>query len=163
MSIIKTHIKPDSEKYKSNFEFHLKLANDLEIQISEIKKMGPSKRVQKHQLRGKLTARDRIEKLRDSDTIFLEFSAFAAQGIYEDYVPAAGIITGIITVHGHKCIVVANDATVKGGTYYPLTVKKHLRAQEIALENHLPCIYLVDSGGAFLPKQDEVFPDRDHF
>ena len=163
MSIIKTHIKPDSEKYKSNFEFHIELANDLEIQIYEIKKMGPPKRVQKHQFRGKLTARDRIEKLRDSDSIFLEFSAFAAQGIYEDYVPAAGIITGIITVHGHKCIVVANDATVKGGTYYPLTVKKHLRAQEIALENHLPCIYLVDSGGAFLPKQDEVFPDRDHF
>ncbi|MGY8781525.1 MAG: carboxyl transferase domain-containing protein, partial [Fidelibacterota bacterium] len=111
MSIIKTHIKPDSEKYKSNFEFHIELANDLEIQIYEIKKMGPPKRVQKHQFRGKLTARDRIEKLRDSDSIFLEFSAFAAQGIYEDYVPAAGIITGIITVHGRKCIVVANDAT----------------------------------------------------
>jgi acetyl-CoA carboxylase carboxyltransferase component len=93
----------------------------------------------------------------------LEFSPFAGYEVYEDYVPAAGLITGIITIHGRQCIVVANDATVKGGTYYPLTVKKHLRAQEIALENHLPCIYLVDSGGAFLPKQDEVFPDKDHF
>jgi acetyl-CoA carboxylase carboxyltransferase component len=93
----------------------------------------------------------------------LEFSPFAGYEVYEDYVPAAGLITGIITIYGRQCIVVANDATVKGGTYYPLTVKKHLRAQEIALENHLPCIYLVDSGGAFLPKQDEVFPDKDHF
>ena len=93
----------------------------------------------------------------------MEFSALAAYKVYDDKIPAAGIITGLITFHGKQCIVVANDATVKGGTYYPLTVKKHLRAQEIALENHLPCIYLVDSGGAFLPKQDSVFPDRDHF
>jgi 3-methylcrotonyl-CoA carboxylase beta subunit len=110
-----------------------------------------------------MTARERINTLRDSSSQFLEFSPFAGYEVYEDYVPAAGIITGIITIHGRQCIVVANDATVKGGTYYPLTVKKHLRAQEIALENHLPCIYLVDSGGAFLPKQDEVFPDKDHF
>jgi acetyl-CoA carboxylase carboxyltransferase component len=110
-----------------------------------------------------MTARERINTLRDSSSQFLEFSPFAGYEVYEDYVPAAGLITGIITIHGRQCIVVANDATVKGGTYYPLTVKKHLRAQEIALENHLPCIYLVDSGGAFLPKQDEVFPDKDHF
>ena len=163
MSVIKTHIKPDSDKYKSNFKFHSDLAKDLDAHLSKIKKMGPPKRVEKHQSRGKLTARERIEKLRDAYTTFLEFSPFAAYEVYDDHVPAAGIITGIITVHGRQCIVVANDATVKGGTYYPLTVKKHLRAQEIALENHLPCIYLVDSGGAFLSKQDQVFPDRHHF
>jgi len=125
--------------------------------------MGPPHRIEKHHKRGKLTARERIEKLKDPNTNFLEFSELAAYDIYDDSIPAAGIITGIITIHGHSCIVVANDATVKGGTYYPLTVKKHLRAQEIAFENKLPCIYLVDSGGAYLPKQDEVFPDRDHF
>ncbi len=163
MSIINTHIKPDSDKYKSNFEFHSALAQDLDSKLAEIKRMGSPKRVEKHHSRGKLTARERIENLRDPDSTFLEFSAFAGYEVYDDEVPAAGVITGIITVHGQQCIVVANDATVKGGTYYPLTVKKHLRAQEIALENHLPCIYLVDSGGAFLPKQDEVFPDRDHF
>jgi len=163
MATIKTRIKPDSDKFKSNFEYHSSLAKELDSKLAEIKKMGPPKRLEKHHSRGKLTARKRIERLRDPDTTFLEFSAFAGYEVYDDNVPAAGIITGIITVHGRQCIVVANDATVKGGTYYPLTVKKHLRAQEIALENHLPCIYLVDSGGAFLPKQDEVFPDRDHF
>ena len=131
--------------------------------MDTIKKLGPPKRVEKHRSRGKMTARERINTLRDSSSQFLEFSPFAGYEVYEDYVPAAGLITGIITIHGRQCIVVANDATVKGGTYYPLTVKKHLRAQEIALENHLPCIYLVDSGGAFLPKQDEVFPDKYHF
>ena len=103
------------------------------------------------------------ERLADPLTPVLEFSALAAAGVYEDPVPAAGIVTAIVTAGGRPCVVVANDATVKGGSYYPLTVKKHLRAQEIAADNHLPCIYLVDSGGAFLPKQDEVFPDRDHF
>jgi acetyl-CoA carboxylase carboxyltransferase component len=163
MALIKTHIKPDSEKYKSNFAHHSLLGKDLESKLDTIKKLGPPKRVEKHRSRGKMTARERINTLRDSSSQFLEFSPFAGYEVYEDYVPAAGIITGIITIHGRQCIVVANDATVKGGTYYPLTVKKHLRAQEIALENHLPCIYLVDSGGAFLPKQDEVFPDKDHF
>lgn len=163
MALIKTNIKPDSTKYKTNFEHHSALAKDLESKISEIQKMGPPKRVEIHHSRGKLTARERIHKLKDPDSYFLEFSVFAARDVYEDFVPAAGVITGIITVVGRQCIVVANDATVKGGTYYPLTVKKHLRAQEIALENRLPCIYLVDSGGAFLSLQDEVFPDRDHF
>ena len=104
-----------------------------------------------------------VKMLMDPDTEFLEFSILAAYNVYEDTIPAAGIITGLITIEGRQCIVVANDATVKGGTYYPLTVKKHLRAQEIAKENGLPCIYLVDSGGAYLQKQDNVFPDRDHF
>ena len=163
MSIIKTNIKPKSDKYKSNFEYHTSLALDLGSKLTEIKKMGPPKRVDKQRSRGKLTARERIEGLMDPNSYFLEFSAFAGYKVYEDNLPAAGIITGIIRVHGRQSVVVANDATVKGGTYYPLTVKKHLRAQEIAMENHLPCIYLVDSGGAFLPKQDEVFPDREHF
>ena len=163
MTVIKTHIKPDSEKFRSNLAYHSELSVKLKADLNEIRKMGPPNRVEKHQSRGKLTVRDRIDQLRDNDSPFLEFSPFAAHDVYDDHVPAAGIITGIIKVHGRQCIVVANDATVKGGTYYPLTVKKHLRAQEIALENHLPCIYLVDSGGAFLPKQDEVFPDCDHF
>ena len=163
MSIIKTNIKPKSDNYKSNFEYHTSLALDLDSKLTEIKKMGPPKRVDKQRSRGKLTARERIESLMDPNSYFLEFSAFAGYKVYEDNLPAAGIITGIIRVHGRQSVVVANDATVKGGTYYPLTVKKHLRAQEIAMENHLPCIYLVDSGGAFLPKQDEVFPDREHF
>src|SRR4029079_8119790 len=113
--------------------------------------------------RGKLLARERIDALIDPGTAFLEFSPLAAWGLYGDEAPAAGIVTGIGVVQGTECVIVANDATVKGGTYYPLTVKKHLRAQEIAEQNRLPCIYLVDSGGAFLPLQDEVFPDRDHF
>jgi 3-methylcrotonyl-CoA carboxylase beta subunit len=117
----------------------------------------------KHKSRGKLTARERIEGLLDAGTSFLEFSTLAAQGLYDSQAPGAGIVTGIGVVSGTECVIVANDATVKGGTYFPLTVKKHLRAQEIAFENGLPCIYLVDSGGAFLPMQDEVFPDRDHF
>ena len=135
----------------------------MNIVLAEIRKMGHPKGIKKHKARGKQTARERIENLKDSNTQFVEFSALAAYQVYEDRIPAAGIITGLILIHGRQCIVVANDATVKGGTYYPLTVKKHLRAQEIAMENRLPCIYLVDSGGAFLTKQDSVFPDRDHF
>ena len=118
---------------------------------------------ERHRARGKLLARDRIELLLDPGAPFLELSALAAYEMYGGEVPAAGIVTGIGRVSGRECVIVANDATVKGGTYYPLTVKKHLRAQEIAAENHLPCIYLVDSGGAFLPMQDEVFPDKEHF
>ena len=163
MPIIETKINIDSEKFKSNYEHHKVLSDELNIILEKIRQMGPPDRKEKHRSRGKLTARERIDLLIDENSEFLEFSQLAAHDVYEDNVPAAGIITGIITIHGRPCIVVANDATVKGGTYYPLTVKKHLRAQEIALENKLPCIYLVDSGGAFLPKQDEVFPDRDHF
>ena len=117
----------------------------------------------RHTARGKLLARDRVDLLLDPGTPFLELSPLAAHGLYGGEVPAAGIVTGIGRVSGRECVIVANDATVKGGTYYPMTVKKHLRAQEIARQNHLPCIYLVDSGGAFLPLQDEVFPDSEHF
>ena len=163
MTVIQTKINYDSENYKSNYDHNLKLSNDLKEKIKKIKKMGPPKILERHIKRGKLTARDRINKLKDKNTDFLEFSELAAYNVYSDTVPAAGIITGILIIKNRPCIVIANDATVKGGTYYPLTVKKHLRAQEIALENYLPCLYLVDSGGAFLPKQDEVFPDKDHF
>src|SRR5690606_8816294 len=124
---------------------------------------GPEKARTKHVARGKLLPRDRVDQLLEPGSPVLELSALAANGLYDDQAPAAGIITGIGRVSGRECVIVANDATVKGGTYYPMTVKKHLRAQEIALHNNLPCIYLVDSGGAFLPKQDEVFPDREHF
>ena len=163
MSIIETKINKESDRYTSNYDYHKALSDDLNNKIKKIREMGNRDKVEKHRSRGKLTARERIDKLKDKDTKLLEFSEFAGYEVYDDDVPAAGIITGIITINEQSCIVIANDATVKGGTYYPLTVKKHLRAQEIALENHLPCIYLVDSGGAFLPKQDEVFPDRDHF
>jgi len=163
MPKIETRIDLSSEKFQSNYAHHKALSDDLNAVLEKIREMGPPHRIEKQHDRGKLTARERIEKLKDPNTDILEFSELAAFEVYDDTVPAAGIITGIITIHGHFCVVVANDATVKGGTYYPLTVKKHLRAQEIALENRLPCIYLVDSGGAFLPKQDEVFPDRDHF
>ena len=163
MTVIQTRINSNSEDFKKNYSFHQNLSNELNNLIKNIKKMGPSKNLEKHANRGKLTARDRISRLKDKDTEFLEFSELAAYKVYNDSIPAAGIITGIVSIKNRACIVIANDATVKGGTYYPLTVKKHLRAQEIALENHLPCIYLVDSGGAFLPKQDEVFPDKNHF
>ena len=163
MPTIETKIDKESENYKSNYDYHKGLSEDLNNRRTIVRKMGTESRISKHKSRGKLTARERIDKLKDNGTKFLEFSEFAGYKVYDDEIPAAGIITGIITVKNQSCIVVANDATVKGGTYYPLTVKKHLRAQEIAMENQLPCIYLVDSGGAFLPKQDEVFPDRDHF
>ena len=163
MTVIQTRINSNSDDFKKNYSFHQNLSNELNTLIKNIKKMGPSKNLEKHANRGKLTARDRISRLKDKDTEFLEFSELAAYKVYNDSIPAAGIITGIVSIKNRACIVIANDATVKGGTYYPLTVKKHLRAQEIALENHLPCIYLVDSGGAFLPKQDEVFPDKNHF
>jgi len=163
MTILKSSVDKKSQNYKSNYNYNKKIALDLECIINKIHEMGPSSKVEKHKARGKLTARKRIELLKDKESSFIEFSELAAYNVYDDYIPAAGIITGMITILGRTCIVIANDATVKGGSYYPLTVKKHLRAQEIALENNLPCIYLVDSGGAFLPKQDEVFPDRDHF
>ncbi len=163
MPIIKSQIDSSSDDFRSNYEYNKQLSIDLEKILQKINEMGPRSSVSKHKERGKLTARDRINYLKDQGTKFLELSALAAYETYDDYVPAAGIICGIATIKGHYCMVIANDATVKGGTYYPLTVKKHLRAQEIALENKLPCIYLVDSGGAFLPKQDEVFPDKNHF
>src|ERR671910_844630 len=124
---------------------------------------GGEKSVERHRSRGKLTARERIDRLIDPGTAFLELNALAAWELYDGDAPSAGIVTGIGVVEGRQCVIVANDATVKGGSYYPLTVKKHLRAQEVARQNRLPCLYLVDSGGAFLPLQAEVFPDRDHF
>ena len=163
MSVIKTKIDTSSEDFQNNYKYHKHLSEELESIKKIIYKMGPSHSMDKHLERGKLSVRDRINKLKDSETDFLEFSELAAHNVYDSKVPAAGVVTGIITIKERPCVVIANDATVKGGTYYPLTVKKHLRAQEIAMENHLPCIYLVDSGGAFLPKQDEVFPDKEHF
>jgi len=139
------------------------LVAELRERTEQVTRGGGEKALEKHRSRGKLTARERIDRLLDPDTAFLELSALAAWDVYENQAPAAGIVTGIGTIEGRECVLVANDATVKGGTYFPLTVKKHLRAQEIAQQNRLPCIYLVDSGGAFLPLQAEVFPDRDHF
>jgi 3-methylcrotonyl-CoA carboxylase beta subunit len=149
--------------YDVNIEFMHGLVEDLKSKVADIVRGGGEKARDRHLSRGKLLPRDRIDGLLDPGTPFLELSQFAAYQVYDEPVPAAGILTGIGRVSGRECVVIANDATVKGGTYYPLTVKKHLRAQEIARENRLPCIYLVDSGGANLPNQDEVFPDRDHF
>ena len=139
------------------------LVAELRERSAQVARGGGEKALEKHRSRGKLTARERVDRLLDPDTAFLELSALAAWDVYEGQAPGAGIVTGIGTIEGRECVLVANDATVKGGTYFPLTVKKHLRAQEIAEQNRLPCIYLVDSGGAFLPLQAEVFPDREHF
>ena len=139
------------------------LSRELRKKHEAVRQGGGEEARKRHTARGKMFVRDRIAALLDPGTPFLEFSALAANGMYRDEAPGAGIVTGMGTIQGHRAVIVANDATVKGGTYYPITVKKHLRAQEIALENHLSCVYLVDSGGAFLPLQAEVFPDRDHF
>lgn len=163
MAILKSQINPRSTEFLENSEHLLGLVADLKEKVQQIYKGGGEKNQTRHKSRGKLLARDRIDTLLDEGSPFLELSQFAAYDCYEDDVPAAGIITGVGRVSGLECVIVANDATVKGGTYYPLTVKKHLRAQTIAEQNNLPCIYLVDSGGANLPNQDEVFPDREHF
>src|SRR3981081_2267531 len=139
------------------------LVAELHERTEQIARGGGDKAVERHRSRGKLTARERIDRLVDPDTAFLELNALAAWDLYDGDAPSAGIVTGIGVIEGTQCVIVANDATVKGGSYFPLTVKKHLRAQEIAAQNRLPCLYLVDSGGANLPNQDEVFPDRDHF
>jgi acetyl-CoA carboxylase carboxyltransferase component len=141
----------------------LGLVEELRARLNEVRAGGGAEATARHKARGKLTARERVEMLLDPGTPFLEFSTLAAWDMYNGDAPSAGMITGVGRVSGQECLIIANDATVKGGTYYPITVKKHLRAQEIAEENHLPCIYLVDSGGAFLPLQAEVFPDREHF
>jgi len=154
----------NSDSFKDNENRMQKIVDKLKTRVDVITKGGGEKAVARHTSRGKLVARDRIQRLLDPGSSFLELSALAAYKLYKDEdVPAGGIITGIGKIRGRDCMVVANDATVKGGSYYPITVKKHLRAQEIARENRLPCIYLVDSGGANLPRQSEVFPDRDHF
>jgi 3-methylcrotonyl-CoA carboxylase beta subunit len=164
MGVIKTEINSRSQDFVENTEQMQALVDDLRSQVERVKLGGGERYRERHKSRGKLLVRDRIDGLLDPGTPFLELSQLAAHNMYGKYdIPAAGIVTGIGRVNGQECMIVANDATVKGGTYYPITVKKHLRAQDIAQENHLPCIYLVDSGGANLPNQDEVFPDRNHF
>ncbi|HJU29088.1 MAG TPA: carboxyl transferase domain-containing protein, partial [Candidatus Binataceae bacterium] len=163
MERIESRINPNSPEFKQNRAAMEEQATTLRAEIERIRQGGPENARKRHVERGKLLARDRVKLLLDPHSPFLELSALAAYGMYDNEAPAASIITGIGRIHGREAIVVANDATVKGGTYYPITVKKHLRAQEIAMENRLPCVYLVDSGGAFLPLQSEVFPDRDHF
>jgi 3-methylcrotonyl-CoA carboxylase beta subunit len=163
MDILDSHVDQNSPEFKKNEAYHNGLRDELRARLETVKKGGGEKSVERHHKRGKFLARDRIEKILDEGSPFLELSSLAAEGVYQTKVPSAGIVTGIGRVHGIECMFVANDATVKGGTYFPLTVKKHLRAQEVAQENRLPCIYLVDSGGAFLPLQSEVFPDKDHF
>ncbi|MGV7208329.1 carboxyl transferase domain-containing protein [Oxalobacteraceae bacterium A2-2] len=163
MPHIDSKLNPRSQDSQANAAAMQALVDDLHAKVAAIAAGGGAAAAAKHVARGKLLPRDRVQMLLDPGTPFLELSQMAAYGMYEDAAPAAGIITGIGRVAGQECVIVCNDATVKGGTYYPVTVKKHLRAQEIAGQNKLPCIYLVDSGGANLPNQDEVFPDRDHF
>ncbi|HJP97563.1 MAG TPA: carboxyl transferase domain-containing protein [Rhodanobacteraceae bacterium] len=163
MTAIRSHIDTRSEDFCENAAQLRQLAEDLKAELAKTAEGGGEKARAKHLARHKLLPRERIRALLDPGSPFLEISALAAHGMYEGAAPAAGIIAGIGRVCGTEVVVVANDATVKGGTYFPMTVKKHLRAQEVALENHLPCLYLVDSGGAFLPLQDEVFPDKEHF
>jgi len=163
VSVLSSTIGAAGAGYQANARENLALVDDLRCRLREAHEGGGPRARERHAGRGKLFVRDRVDLLLDPDTPFLEFSPLAANGLYGEAVPGAGIVTGIGVVEGREVVIVANDATVKGGAYYPITVKKHLRAQEIALENHLPCIYLVDSGGAFLPLQAEVFPDREHF
>src|SRR5436309_1948471 len=163
MPLIPTVLDPRSAPFRANEAATRALVEDLRDKSAAIGEGGDEASRKRHQGRGKLLARERVRLLIDPGSPFLELSAFAAYGMYDGAVPAAGIVTGIGRIRGRECVVVANDATVKGGTYFPMTVKKHLRAQEIARDNRLPCLYLVDSVGAFLPAQDEVFPDREHF
>ncbi len=162
-SVLRTAVDPRSEAYASNAGAQRALVDELQARVATAALGGPERSRERHASRGKLLPRDRVDTLLDPGSPFLELSPLAAGGMYDDDAPGAGIITGVGRVSGRECVIVTNDATVKGGTYYPMTVKKHLRAQEVALQNRLPCIYLVDSGGAFLPRQDEVFPDREHF
>ncbi len=163
MEPIETRTDPNSPTFNENAAHNSELVRELRASLAAVREGGGADAVKKHRSRGKMLARERIDALIDPGAPFLEFSPLAAHGMYKGEAPGAGIVTGIGPIHGQECVIVANDATVKGGTYYPITVKKHLRAQEIAQENRLPCVYLVDSGGAFLPLQAEVFPDREHF
>src|SRR5205823_4966471 len=163
MNILETKIDPNDSTFTSNRERMQQLIAELREREAAARAGGGPKYLERHRAQGKLPARDRIARLLDPGSPFLELSMLAACDLYDDEAPAAGIVTGIGRVSGREVLIVANDATVKGGTYFPITVKKHVRAQEIALQNRLPCIYLVDSGGAYLPLQAEVFPDRDHF
>jgi acetyl-CoA carboxylase carboxyltransferase component len=163
MSVLNTHVERDSDVFTSRRERMQALVDEVRERTALVARGGGEKAVERHRSRGKLTARERVDRLLDPGSAFLELNALAAWEVYDGQAPAAGIVTGVGVVEGQECVIVANDATVKGGSYFPLTVKKHLRAQEVAEQNELPCIYLVDSGGAFLPLQAEVFPDRDHF
>ena len=160
---IESKVDTQSEDYKQNVEHMTKVVAEYRERLAKVQEGGPAKSRELHKSRGKLLVRERLEKLFDRNTPFLELSALAANGMYEDDAPAASMVTGVGVVHGREVLVVANDATVKGGTYFPMTIKKHIRAQEVALENRLPCIYLVDSGGIFLPHQAGTFPDKEHF
>jgi len=161
MSRIESRVDTHSPEFAANRAHMEGLVADLKARQARVRDGG--KGVERQRELGKLPVRERVQLLLDPGTPFLELGGLAAEGMYRDQAPGAGIVTGIGLIEGTECVIVANDASVKGGTYFPMTVKKHLRAQEIALENRLPCIYLVDSGGAFLPMQAEVFPDRDHF
>ncbi|WP_329187754.1 carboxyl transferase domain-containing protein [Actinacidiphila glaucinigra] len=161
--VLASAVDPAGEAYRANEKAHAELSARLREKLAAAALGGGEKARARHTARGKLLPRDRVDGLLDPGSPFLELAPLAADGMYDGQAPAAGVVAGIGRVSGREVVIVANDATVKGGTYYPMTVKKHLRAQEIALDNRLPCVYLVDSGGAFLPKQDEVFPDRDHF
>jgi 3-methylcrotonyl-CoA carboxylase beta subunit len=163
MTVLRSDARPGSDEFRANLAANEALCADLRGELDRVVAGGGERARERHVRRGKLLPRDRVDRLLDPGTPFLELSPLAAHGLYDGQAPGAGIITGIGRVSGRECVIVANDATVKGGTYYPMTVKKHLRAQEVALHNRLPCIYLVDSGGAFLPRQAEVFPDREHF
>src|SRR2546429_9797171 len=163
MGIIETRIERNSPQFQENTRYFQQLIDQLNERVQLVQQGGGEEAIAKHRKRNKLLARERIQLLCDPNTPFLELSPLAAWNMYHNEAPSAGIVTGIGLVEGQECMIVANDATVKAGTYYPITVKKHLRAQEIAEQNHLPCIYLVDSGGAFLPLQADVFPDREHF
>lgn len=163
MATLKSKLNPTSDEFKANAAAMQSAVDDLRVIAKKLAEGGGEEARRKHLGRGKLLPRERVQRLLDPGTPFLELSQLAAYGIYHDAAPGAGVITGIGRISGKECVIVCNDATVKGGTYYPISVKKHLRAQEIAEQNRLPCVYLVDSGGANLPNQDEVFPDRDHF
>jgi acetyl-CoA carboxylase carboxyltransferase component len=163
MALLTSQVERDSEVFAQRRERMETLVAELRERTQQVARGGGEKAVERHRSRGKMTARERVDRLVDPGTAFLELSALAAWELYDGQAPSAGIVTGIGVVEGQECVIVSNDATVKGGTYFPVTVKKHLRAQEIAEQNNLPCIYLVDSGGAFLPLQDDVFPDREHF
>src|SRR6266498_246523 len=163
METLSSSIDSSSPEFKQNSEHHKGLANELKERLTRVREGGGEKYRKRQEEQGKLFVRERIERLLDPGSPFLEMSPLAAWDLYDNHAPAAGIVTGVGRVSGREVMVVANDATVKGGTYYPVTVKKHVRAQQIALDNHLPCIYLVDSGGAFLPLQADVFPDKEHF
>src|SRR4029434_4966287 len=161
--ILESRIDPKGDEFKDNAQALLEQVRQFRERVSQAKLGGGNGAVEKHRKRGQLLARERIARLLDPPSTLLDIYTLAAHDMYENGAPGAGLVTGIGYAHGREVLFIANDATVKGGTYYPITVKKHLRAQEIALENHLPCVYLVDSGGAFLPLQSEVFPDKEHF